>query len=449
MDIHDSMVSKRLDIKMRGIVNNIVFSKNEVWAYYAVNTSSYDFMNEGSKVIMLSSMSQTFANMMAGKDERIDMHLIITNTPVNIDHWESQFLEASESWDKKPGFNKYFAQQVEYLKTRGYMNRRVYIGIKLMNRHEITLKNVMQHAENGGVGNAIKYIKDVLSTPTGNEYDIEDKEIKSAQSMEVEYYNFYHGSEMAAERATSEEIALIMKRAFYPAMPTPFLDVPVENNKWGKSDMIRELGADMKRSHKWVEITQPVDGEMLTGYRATLTFSKFPESMTIPPSIPWIYLLQKMGFSYDVYARFTLIPNKKMKKEVSHQKMDLEDEGANASESGHNVSLDLQEDYSKAMELEAYTNKNDNPWLEGTYRIVVTDNDIEDLEQTIEVLKNAYSGNGITLTWTTGDQLDLMLEYMPGDSLRDKSFVQTSSVELIGASGFNIFNKVGDDDMVA
>lgn len=439
------MADRKMDIRMCGVYGNIVFSKSEVWAYYAVDTNGYDFMNEDSKVIMLSGMSQTFANMMAGKDERIDMHLIITNTPVDIDHWEAQFLEQTADWDRKPGFNKYFATQVEYLKSREYMSRKVYIGIKLMNRHEVTLKNVMKQAE-GGVGNAIRYLKETMFAPVGND-GIDRKEVKNAQAIEQDYYNFYHGSEMAAVRASTEEIALIMKRAFYPAMPTPYLDVKPTDDTWLKSDMIRELGADMVRNRKWTEITQPVGGRMLTGYRATLTFTKFPESMMIPPSTPWIYLLQKMGLPYDIYGRFTLIPNKKMKKEVSHQKMDLEDEGANATEGGHNISLDLQEDYSKAMQLEAYTNKNDNPWLEGTYRMVVTSDDIEDLEQTVEILKNAYSSAGITVTWTTGDQQDLMLEYLPGDTLREKSFVQTSSVELIGASGFNIFNKVGDDDM--
>ena len=34
---------KKLDVSMRGIVDNIVFSKNEVWAYYTVDTSGYDF----------------------------------------------------------------------------------------------------------------------------------------------------------------------------------------------------------------------------------------------------------------------------------------------------------------------------------------------------------------------------------------------------------------------
>lgn len=440
------MAEKRLDIKMRGIVDNIVFTKSEIWAYYIVETESYDFLDMDSKLVMLGNMSQAFSNMMANKDERIDMHLIITNTPVDIDHWEQQFMAVSDSWDRKPGFNKYFAQQVQYLKQREYMSRKIYIGVRLMNRHEISYKSLVKQFESG-LDQTMQYVKDTVFAPAGiDDYAIGDKEIKSAKAMEDDYYNFFHGSAMQAQRPEAEEIALVAKRTFYPSMPTPFLDVPA-NSRWGKGDMVRELGADMVRNRRWTEISQPMQGTILTGYRATLTFSKFPESMTMPGATPWIYMMQSSGLPFDMYARFALIPNKKMKKEVTHQKMDLEDEGGNAQEGGHNISLDLQEDYSKALELEAYTNKNDNPWLEGTYRMVITSTDTEDLKQTVEIIKNAYSSAGITVTWTSGDQQDLLLESMPGDTIREKSFVQISSVELIGASGFQVFNKVGDDDM--
>ena len=55
------------------------------------------------------------------------------------------------------------------------------------------------------------------------------------------------------------------------------------------------------------------------------------------------------------------------------------------------------------------------------------------------------SMGGTKLVWTYHDQLDLLLEFMPGDHLRESSFIQTSNLELLGVSGFNILNNVGDD----
>lgn len=439
-------MKQKLDLSLRAIADNIVFSKNEVWAYYRADTTGYDFLNDNSKIMLLSNISQVFANMMANKDERIDMHVLITNTPVNIDHWEDQFLQITSSWKRKPGFNKYFAEQVEYLKMREFMCRRVYIGVKLMNRHEVTVKSLSKQLENG-VGAMLSFIREELFTPVGaNDYAISKKEIKTARMMETDFYNFFHGSELLCNRATTEELALVNKRIFYPSMPTPYLDVPAKS-RWGKGDICRELGVDMVCRNRWLEITQPILGDMSTGYRATLSFTKFPDEMNVPGGYPWIYLTQKIGSPYDISARLTLIPNKKMKKEVNNQKRDLEDEANNMSEGHHNLSLDLQQDYNQAMQLEAYTAKNDDPWLEGTFRIVITDPDLENLKQDVEIIKNGYSTAGITLTWTAGDQVDLMLETMIGDHVRDDSFKQTSNVELIGASGFNIFDKVGDDDM--
>ena len=60
--------------------------------------------------------------------------------------------------------------------------------------------------------------------------------------------------------------------------------------------------------------------------------------------------------------------------------------------------------------------------------MIITNNDFNELEQTINIIRNAYASNGINLTWTSGDQQDLLLESMPGDMVRESSFMLTSDL---------------------
>jgi hypothetical protein len=436
--------SSNLDIQMCGIVDNIVFSKKSIWAFYEVDTTGYDFLNEASKASMLRSINQTFVNLVANRETELNCHLIVTNTPVDIDHWEEQYLKVSENWARKPGFNKFFADQVEYLKTREFLSRKVYIGIRIGDRYGVNAAGFFKELASGWK-QAYAYIDDFTKSLRINDYSVTEKEVSQAESPEKEFFSMLHSSALNCQRPEAEEIALIMKRTMYPAMPTPYLDVPA-NGRWGQGDIIRETGSDITKNRRWTEISQPIGGQILTGYRATLTFSKFPEQMSSPLSTPWIYMMQRIGIPFDMYARFAIIPSKSMKKKISRQKADIMDEAKNAGEVNIDAPLDLQEDYQKAAELEQYADKNNEPFLNGIYRMVITAPGEDELINIVDVVKTTYSNGGITITWTAGDQQDLLLESMPGDDIREKSFMQSSNTELIGASGFNIYNKVGDDD---
>lgn len=436
-----------LDYQIRGIVDNIVFSKDEVWAYYSAETSGYDFLDEDSKAALLANVNQTFLNLSTNRDSNMDWHLIVTNTPIDVDHWEDQYLSATDGWDRGPGFNQFLAKQVDYLRRNEFMTRKIYLGIKIDIRHGVSTKGFMASFRNGW-HEALAYISDSLfGFLKVSDYSISDKEISRERSIERDVFNTMRSNMyLPCNRPTTEELALIIKRTLYPAMPTPYLDVPA-NGRWGKGDIARETGADMEKNRRWTKISQPINGDIMIGYRATLSFSKFPEKMMSPPSTPWAYMMQGiLSIPFDMYARFTVIPNSTMKKKISRQKADIIDEGGNAGAVGVDAPLDLQEDYQSISELEAFAQKNDEPFLDGVYRLVITAPSEDELKERVEIIKTQYASKGIVLTWTVGDQQDLLLEYMPGDKIRERSFIQNSNIELIGASGFNIYTAVGDND---
>ena len=95
-------------------------------------------------------------------------------------------------------------------------------------------------------------------------------------------------------------------------------------------------------------------------------------------------------------------------------------------------------------ELEENLEESKLPWLNGAYRVTIEMPTFEDLKNAISQLKQEYAETDTTLMWTTGDQMDLFIEEMPGANIMMSSFNQRTSLSMLGVSGFNIGGKVGD-----
>lgn len=417
-DIPSVMAGKQLDVRMQGIVDNIIFTSKDIWVYYEIDTTKCNFLNDDAVIKLLEGMTNTFNDMVNELNTSISMHLLIVNTPVNINDWENQTTIKSDSLNER-NFNKFFANQVRDLKARTFESRKMYLGIKLMNRHDTNSSSIISQIQ-AGCSQLLEYANNIIFARAGiADNAISDKEIQTVKTVETMYYDFLHESCLHVSRPEAEELALIAKRTFYPGMPTPFLDVPV-NGRWGKGDMVRELGADVMLNHHFVSITQNIDDAMLTGYRATLTFSKFPVPSEHPLATPWFYMLQKMGLPFDMYSRFEIIPP---------DNPNSDDNQKTNNKKASNISSFLSNKKTDTVKNNDDNQKiNTKPILKGTYRMIITNNDFNELEQTINIIMNAYASNGINLTWTSGDQQDLLLESMPGDMVRESSFMLTSDL---------------------
>jgi hypothetical protein len=441
---------KKLDFIIQSIVGNIVFSDKEVWGFWSVPLTVYDFLSMPDKARALSSMTSPFISLMRGKETPLDLMMLMTNAPLDIDKWEQGYRLITETLDRRKGFNDMMKRQVELLKTNDFVEKRVFIGIKLNNRHALNVDKA--NPLEVGFKEAGMYLKSWFD----NFLKVEDKEpteteIRQAKSIEDEYDMIISSGSLEGVRTSTEELAMIIKKVFYPAMPVPAITFS-NSDRWGHGDMLQDLNFILDTSNpKWVKINQTIDGEDVTGYRATLTFKSFPESMNPPVSMPWIYNSINAGIMspFDVYARFTLESPKKVRKEIEKNRKIREDGAQNAMGANARPSAELVNDLQEAQDLEEYVASNDQPWVRGTFRMAIESQDPEQLKSDANVMIQQYSksdiGNDeIKLVWTYHDQVELLLESLPGDKLRENSFEQMATVPLVSASGFNIFNEVGD-----
>lgn len=439
---------KLLDIPAVGIVDNVVFSKKEAWAYYKIASVPYDFLTNAGRVKLVNDIIVAFSSLSQRIGRNVDLHILVTNTPVNIDSWEDQMYEIYDQWNGRNNrlktFDKFIRNQTVALKRRSYKKKVVYLGVKLFTRGTISFDNF--NVLDFGFAEALEVIKKSISSllvlPDEN---ITKLERARAKKDEYEIYRVIRTSTLRGTRLSSEELLLTIKKTLYPAMPSPYLEVN-HDERIGLNDIMLETGAIIEDHRRYLKIKQMIGTEEREGYRATLSFSKFPsDSMVEPGGIdPFMYLPTIMGLPFTMNARATLMPIDKMKKDLQKKKLESEDELKNLASSGQRVSSSVIETQMDIDRLDAELSSDNLPWVSGNYRMTVEMPTYELLVTAIQEMKQEYAKNDIVLTWTTGDQLEMLMEEIPGGELKMGDFAQLTNLAMLGVSGFSYGGSVGD-----
>ena len=439
---------KLLDIPAVGIVDNVVFSKKEAWAYYKIASVPYDFLTNAGRVKLANDIIVAFSSLSQRIGRNVDLHILVTNTPVNIDSWEDQMYEIYDQWNGRNNrlktFDKFIRNQTVALKRRSYKKKVVYLGVKLFTRGTISFDNF--NVLDFGFAEALEVIKKSISSllvlPDEN---ITKLERARAKKDEYEIYRVIRTSTLRGTRLSSEELLLTIKKTLYPAMPSPYLEVN-HDERIGLNDIMLETGAIIEDHRRYLKIKQMIGTEEREGYRATLSFSKFPsDSMVEPGGIdPFMYLPTIMGLPFTMNARATLMPIDKMKKDLQKKKLESEDELKNLASSGQRVSSSVIETQMDIDRLDAELSSDNLPWVSGNYRMTVEMPTYELLVTAIQEMKQEYAKNDIILTWTTGDQLEMLIEEIPGGELKMGDFAQLTNLAMLGVSGFSYGGSVGD-----
>ena len=433
------------------IIDNIVVSKKEAWAWFRIPTDPFEFLSMEQKVQWGLSQSGAFASLMGDKTEPLPMKFVSTLAPVNIDAWEAQMRSLAEDRKTAIGFDDFLQRQVNYLRTQEYMSRVSYLGISLGKRGALNL-NQLNPLEMGLRG-AIDFIKEwgtkVLQT---HDSSIDAFEENNLRIKETDVYRTLSTGTMKAVRCSAEEIVLnLIKRPFYPAMPTPGLLSDLEN-RVGPGDILYESTSVIEKHHRYLKMTQLMDGQELSGYRMTLVYEKFPSRMVFPHAYPFLGFPLKLGAPFTVYGHATLVPTTKMKKEVEKKRKEAKDEIQNMATSGSYsdsmVGSDVGADVSNSLQdLNAITEilaSDNTPWIFGNYRVVLEASNVDTLNDYASFLMQAYGDMGIKLRVAAGSQLRLLQEQMPATPTLVKPFQQTTSLSLLSTSGWNISEAVGD-----
>lgn len=440
------MEKKDFSIPAIGIVDNIVITKDETWAYYIIAEHPYLFLDMQGRANFFIETINTLGELARNGNKIMDCHLLISNQEIDPEPWRKNttniFYAINNDSSSRRRFENYVRKQTAELENEGYYQRKIMLGIKLTNRLSVedAIKNPLEFGFGDLFHSLYSTIKKALFF---KELEISKQETDNLKQIEETIFTQLTGGIFAAKRPSSEELLLAIKRRLYPAMPTPYLETDYQN-RLGYYDIVYETGAEIEEFPRYVKITQNHSGVDFTGYRATLSFSKFPKDLAFPSAVPPFYN-RDIILPFTVNARFQMIPTLKMKQKLEKKEQDLKDELNNLSNSQQRVSTAIVKKEQERHMVELDLEEDSLPWLIGSYRLTVEAQSYEQLKEFIAYIKLNYSNNDFTLRWTNGDQLTLLQEEFPGGKLKINDFSQTTNLALLGLSGFNIgIGDVGD-----
>lgn len=451
---------RMLDISALAVVDNIVFNKTNAWGFYRIEANAYESIDVRGRIADGLQTSMSLSDLMGDRDEPLEVHLFNSVSPLDIEAWRFQ-MEETIHWGKSQELYDYIDKTSDYLYSRDFSTKSAYIGVDLGNRGSLDLTNL--NPFEAGVKEAMKTLGewfDSIFSQYGE--DVSKNEEAKYRKKEEQMYGILNKSGFKAERVTAEEILLLIKRQFYPAMETPYLNVSY-GERFSAGDLVYELDSVIEHNYRWLKFeqlqTDPQTGEIveMEGYRATLSLSSFPREWTHAiEKHPFLYTPDRLThIPHNTFARLTLLPREKMQKDIEGKKKEMKDElksfrGGMTEDTGIvNSNEDLASAISDLREMDKEITGNRSAWVKGSYHIVVEAPDVKSLKERIESIRQALSPDDIVVLHTSGDQMDLFLEQMPGDRKRIKSFDQTTNLNFVSAAGINIAERAGDETAVS
>lgn len=443
---------KRLDMSVQAVIDNMVFSKKEVWAYYRITPQMFDFVSDTVKVSNAARVSAAFTTLVENRKDPLELHFITTSTPVDVEAWHAQVDSIVSDWEgNTEAFVEFLQQMANHLRAQEYSNRIAYMGIKLGNRGALNFSDM--NPLEAGVRSAWEVFKEWINSLTKTfDGDVSATEEAAFRQAADKYSSSIRDSALQGEPITAEEILLLIKRMLYPAMPAPYLDVD-HGNRWGAGDLELETASVIRNKFRWLEINQFISGRELTGYRAVLSLTRFSKRAQYPQTaFPFLYMPQMlMRLPFTTYSRVKLLPNEQVRKEIEKKRKEQLDQ-IKSMQAGRKSAADaavednssIQDGMSDLAEADRMASMDRTPWVEGSYRVVIETGTEKAMRDVVAAVKQSYAEADITTVLSSGDQLELFLEQMPGDRTRVNSFKQVTNLNHLSTSGFNISSNVGD-----
>lgn len=434
----EEKMSKKVQSCLVAIDGERAYSQDEVWAYYRLPLNSLEFLSYNDREVLAYHINTGLEGLMITPGASVEGIIYVTSSALDVTDWALRWKAQAAKWNPTEGFEDYVTQMQEHMRQQEYLNKEVFVGIMLGKRNGPT-------AEENPLKSALGLIQSAADRILGNsDTAVSAEELKHWEEKGRDVSRVMCFGPLEAEPATPDEIALMLKRTLYPAMPSPTIDIK-ELQTWGEGEIALMRESYIEKGHKFLKITQTDDnGDEMVGYRATLCFSRFPETMNFPESAPWMHSASVLGNQFDIYTRFTLVPAEKIRKTMGRKSDYAKDAARNATAAGGEIPLDVQEKYHAYQQIEHQLDRAPEPWVFARHRVVITAATEEELKDNIAKMIAHYAAMQIKLSWPSGDQMALLLESQPADRVRVPSYVRRQSLSVLGGGMPTANASVGD-----
>lgn len=405
---------------LTAIDGDLAFSKKLVWLYVSLPTQPYEFIDAMKREALAQRLEQGLQGLVTSGSKSVEGFLITTSVPFHDEEWISELNTRTEKYEPSYYWDEFSDNMYNHVHSKVFRTKEIFLSILVGKRSDYNSNKAL-----GPLGGVL----DVFSQAIGvKDLAIPDEEIEFWHTRAEEIRrNLRYGS-LKAELVRSNTIARLVKESLWPGMNVP--DVSASDKQaWGRGEIAGIAIADVSNNKKFLRIEQIDDqGKRRVGYRATLCFSRFPDTLHFPQQEPWIHFASVLEAPATVYSRFTIVPAQKVSKDVDRKEKDALDQIRN---SGDKVTIAMEEQLTMAQEVKYRLSRNRTPWIYGRHRIVISAPTEDILRNRIRSTIDHYKNLDIDVIWSSGDQVKLLLESQPADDVRVTAYFQRQELGII------------------
>jgi len=387
----------------RYLDDGLLLTTDEAWGWWRLGLVPYEFLDDPAREALAAQIATTLAGLGA-----TDGHLVVARRRHDPLRWADQ-LRAQPG--ATPAWAPYVQAMRGHVQRRAFDTKEVYLGIRLGDR------------KTGGAGGWRRRLEAAAGvadpTPTSAEID------RWRRTGELAGRVLEAG--FAPRLASTAELAWLIRRSFWRGIGEPPPLAAAARRAGAAVEVLAEGVVHNGRRHL------RLDQEAGSAYVAALAFARFPDALAFPGG-EWLAALDTLPFPVDASVRFTVVPPRVAAKHAARKLAEATDQARHIARTSCAIPLALTEAAERASGLEYALHKERMPLLYCWPRLLVAAPEEQTLSERVVEVVEWYRDAGLDVVRPAGDQLALLIESIPGETVRVKAYQQRQApITLAGA----------------
>src|SRR5699024_11000688 len=164
------------------------------------------------------------------------------------------------------------------------------------------------------------------------------------------------------------------------------------------------------------------------------------------PGFEWLYHIQShLPYSIGISIRAHHQANNMIRKKLSNARLEFKDQRKEAMKGDEDVDLSVDVSEQGAIQMENYFKQSGQPGYACSFVFKVTGKDKKQLKTRVDKLINELDKFGVSIVSPYGEQLNLMMETIPGSKQFNKDYEIIAAPGVLAGMMFGATTNIGDN----
>lgn len=403
--------------------DNLVFGNDRsCWAIYELKGFDYDMLSDESKIAIMDRLTLFLANVPS------EAKFMVLPVVQDLDSHFNALIKGLNKSDPLFDYTSSFsAATKQYLQEQVKVNGRsndykTYVSIKLHKEGVTDLASQAREALEFLVKGVINDFNAFMAIDIR---DIRKSKIDSYSKLATGIYTDL-SKRMALLPVDANTTQWLLRRVMHRGLQKDVrLFTKSQNESWQPSTAEINLAGNIYIRPKKREMvnlfsgsihkkgrTLQVDHESDTSFQTFLTITNIPEDLSFP-DCEWIYLLQQMKKSAEIYIHIRNIEHREALKKIELQRRAANSQLENIEKASAEIPEELFESKEAIDALEAELKASKLPLTETSVVICLSDCDPQQLEEKAAAVRREYEDMNFIVERPLTDQFSLFLGCLP------------------------------------